>query len=389
MMLATDESRSRLTTFAWSRFSSFLLLCAFFWIVAAASHAGFMDKWALQDIARGVIGPQGLYLRKFGIESMLDRTAIKPWVYRQLIPLTANAVQRLTPARIRDHLVQWMADKPFSSLVPAATFARATSSAKLEFLFRYAVVYYLSFLSLFLALFVLRQIILDLGISSALATITPAIFLLALPYLMTLGGYFYDNVELLFLSLAFLAALRGKAWSLLTLVAPATLNKETFIFFLPALYPVLRCRLSKRTSLLTVGFGIVIAGCVNLALRFWFRNSPGGSAEIHLIDNLKAYLTPSTYFHPGVTYGLVGPEQLFLGTLLVILLIVVRSWSACPHFVKQHLVLMLAINLPLVIVSGLVGELRNFSFLYVGFVILMALALARSIAREGKQPLAA
>ncbi len=388
-MLQNRESRPRLTTFAWSRFSSFVLLCTFFWIVAAASHAGFMDKWALQDIARGVIGPQGLYLRRFGIESVLDRTAIKPWVYRQLLPLTANAVQRLTPARIREPLVQWIANKPFASLLPAATFARATSSAKPEFLFRYMVVYYLSFFSLFLALFVLRQILLDLVIGSAIATIAPATFLLALPYVMTLGGYYYDNVELLFLSLAFLAALRGMPLSLLILIAPATLNKETFIFFLPALYPVLRCRLSKRTSLLTVGFGIAIAGCVNVALKFWLRNSPGDQAEVHIIGNLKDYLTPSTYFHPGVTYGLVGPEQLFLGTLLVILLIVVRSWSACPHFVKQHLVLMLAINLPLVIVSGMVGELRNFSFLYVGFVILIALALSQGIAREEKQPLPA
>ncbi|WP_447124450.1 hypothetical protein [Glaciimonas sp. GG7] len=74
---------------AHARCMSVLLLFAFFWIVAAASYSGFSGKWGLRDGSP-----------RFGIEAMLDGTAQKPFVYRQLLPLAANFIDRYIYQRI-------------------------------------------------------------------------------------------------------------------------------------------------------------------------------------------------------------------------------------------------------------------------------------------------
>lgn len=173
-----------------SRSISLLLLCSFFWIVAAASFSGFVGKWGLRD------GSQ-----RFGVEIMLDATAQKPFVYRQLAPLVANFLDRHVPENLKNVLT--------ARIKPEKTFAKTTSVVNPKYHFRYICIYYFSFFALFLSLFILRQILLDFGIGSVTAIVTPTAFVLAFPYLQTVGGYFYDNLELLFASLAFLIASRG------------------------------------------------------------------------------------------------------------------------------------------------------------------------------------
>jgi hypothetical protein len=362
-----------------SRLASFLLLCAFFWIVAAASHSGFMGKWGLRDNQRGIVTDKRLDPRKYGIESMLDGTAIKPFVYRQFAPILANLAERVTPNGVKEYLILRMgrASDRLSNLGPEQTFARATSAAKPEFRFRYMVVYYLSFFSLFLSLFVLRQIALDVGVGRTISSVVPAILLLSLPYLQTFGGYFYDNIELLFMSLAFLVAIRGSIPLLIAITIPATLNKESFIFYLPALYPLLRRHLSSKMSSVAVGIAVAVAALLNAQLKLHFLASPGGTAELHFVENIKGYLMVSNYFRPEVTYGIIGPQGAFAGTLAVIVIILFRGWPSCPRYVRQHLLIAAAINFPLFLIFCITGELRNLSLMYVGFVILIAFSLER------------
>jgi hypothetical protein len=342
-----------------SRFISLLLLCSFFWIVAAASFSGFVGKWGLRD------GEE-----RFGVEAMIDATAHKPFIYRQLMPSVASFLDAHAPEKLKNNILAIKAK-------PELTFVRTKPTVNQKNYFQYILIYYFSFLFLFLSLFVLRKILLDFGIDSVTSIVAPTAFVLAFPYLMTVGGYFYDSSELFFVSLAFLIAARGKILFLIALALPATLNKETFFFILPTLYPLLRQNLSKRMAMTATCFSIIVSGLINVLLKINFSDAPGGIAEIHFYENIKAYLLPWNYRQFEVTYGVAGPAGAFFGTLIVIAVIVLRGLPNCPPKVRQHLLLAAAINLPLFVFFCATGELRNLSLLFVGFVILTGLSIDR------------
>ncbi|WP_143745830.1 hypothetical protein [Massilia sp. KIM] len=339
-----------------SRLASSFLLFAFFWMVAAAAFSGFAGKWGMRD------GDP-----RFGVASMLDMSAHKPFVYRQLVPELARRLDDLAPERFKDKLAKrFKPDEVFAKSAPGET-----GSERL----RYAVVYYFSFLSLLGMLFALRRILLDLKVSPLAAVLAPTAFALAFPYLQTVGGYFYDTTELLCASLAFLLALRGRLVALAALAFVATLNKETFFFLLPALYPLLRHYHSRRSAWLAVGALVVLAGLMNVALKAAFIDAPGGAAEFHLWDNLRAYLLGGAYFRTETTYGLVGPSRAFFLSLAAIAIVVWRAWPHAPRMVRRHVAIAAAVNLPLFLVFCATGEMRNLSVTFVGFVVLMAFVI--------------
>jgi hypothetical protein len=343
-----------------SRLASAVVLIALFWMAASASFSGFVGKWGLEDNTE-----------RYGIELMFDATAHKPFVYRQLAPKLASLVDHFTPEAVRHYVT--------AKIKPEETFARVTALKKPELRFRYLIVYYMSFLSLFFSLFVLRNIAIDAGVSNIAAVVAPLSLALAFPYLQTVGGFFYDSIELLFLSLAFLMASRGRALFLLALVLPATLNKETFIFFIPTLYPLLQLNGSKRRSMVLLMGAVLTAGVLNTLIKLAFADSPGGVAEFHLLENLKNHLWPVTYAQLEVTYGVIGPGGAFVGTIALIVIIVIRGWHGCSTATKRHLLIASAINLPLVLALSATGELRNLSLVFVGFVIVVAHAVDREV----------
>ena len=348
----------------WSRSASALLLATFFWMVAAAGFSGFLGKWGLRDGAT-----------RFSIERMLDGNAHRPFVYRQMLPIAANAADRLLP----DSLKHRLADR----LSPQQTFTSTPGLTDPDLRFRYIVVCYLSFLALFACLFVLREITLDAGAGNLAALVAPATLVLALPYLQTVGGYFYDCSELFFLSLAFLLAGRGKVLWLFALAAPAALNKESFFFFIPALYPLLAMRLPKERAAAAIAAAMLIAGLVTAALEIRFASAAGGTTELHFLTNLSLYALPHSYRETELTYGIIGPAGSSLATLLLLLIVAARGVPACPRPIRQHLLIATAVNLPLFLVFGMAGELRNLSLLFVGLVILIAKGIESG--REGVQ----
>lgn len=348
--------QARLVDHAHRPWTSGLLLFAFFWMVAAAGFSGGVQKHGMPDGARGG-----------GIEVMLDASAKKPYVYRQLAPLVANALDSVVPASLKDAIG--------AAVAPEQTYTRTYSVIKPEFRFRYICVYYLSFLSLFVSLFVLRRILLDYGIERWIALAAPATFVLAFPYIQTGGGFYYDQVELCFLTLAYLAALRGNLLLLGAISLAGTLNKEAFFFFVPALFPLLYERVGRKRALLACGIAILLAGLVNVALKIMFFSSAGVAAEFKLFRNILNYLNPLTYLKFENTYGIVGPAGVFAGTMAIVTIIFLRGWPTTPARVQQHILIAGALNLPLFFAFCAPGELRNLSLLFISFVILGANSL--------------
>ena len=350
-----SRPKDALQKFAASRAATFILYFAIFWVVAAASHSGFFAKWGLREASP-----------KYSIVMMLDGTAHRPFVYRQLAPLIANFLDRHTPA-------SWKAG------AEQAAWHLAKRSQP-EYRFRYLVIYYLTFLSLFVSLFLLRLILIDWGLDESIALIAPIAFVLAMPYLQTQGGYFYDSIELLFFSAGFLLATGGRIGALIALTIPATINKESYFFFLATLYPLLSHVSSRRDASIGIGAAMSVSLAVGLVIKFLLRDTPGGIVELHLFRSLDQFSNLGTYFHSELTYGIIGPSGMFVGTLLFIAVVAMRGWPPCNPVIKQHIAIGAAVTLPLVLLFAFPGELRNFSILSIGFVMLLGYALGGAAA---------
>ncbi len=344
-----------------SNMASWLLLLSFFFIVAAAAHSGFIAKWSLRDASDT---PENI---RYSFKSMIDGTAHKPFVYRQFVPALANAAEGMVPSQFKDYIA-----KRFN---PSESYARAISANYSSYAFRYRVVYFLHFLSLLISLFLLRDVVLSVGGGQMEASFAPTAFILAFPYLQTVGGYFYVGVELAFMSAAVVAALRGKYVMLLALSAVATYNKESFLFFLPTLYPLLRFYFDQKRTVAVVLAALLISALINLLLKISFASNDGGVAEFHIWENLRNYLLPWFYRQFEITYGIPGPHGAFFMTLILGLLITVRGWPCIPQRFKTHVILCTLVNFPLFILFCATGELRNLSFLYAEFVVLLAFSM--------------
>lgn len=333
-----------------------LLLILLFWMTAAASFSGSLGKWGLREHEVGA-----------SIELMLDGAAAKPLIYRQLVPLIVNAADFMVPVNTQKVIIgEWR---------PNAVLVRATGFSVPRLTFRYTLICYIIFGSMFASLFLLRQIAIETGANAASSTIAAMGLVLAIPYLQTRGSYFYDAPELLFFSAVFLCALRGRYWWLIALILPATINKETFLFFIPALYPLLSARIPRRKAITVVGFALILA----LAVNFWDRIAFANAAPYVDVaaEHWTQYFALSTYTKIEITYGLRGPSGLYIGTCLATLAIFMRGWPECPSPIRQHIVIAAIINIGLVVCFSVVGELRNFSMIFVGLTILGSLGFDR------------
>ena len=356
----------KMRNFAYTKMASLLLLFGFFYMVAAASHAGFMEKWALRDgDAISFIG-------------MVDGTTDKPFVYRQLLPTLAKTLQ---PILAESNSIFFVKLRKYfeHNIDPNASFSKAVSANVYGYEYTYRVICLANFLALLSSLFILRQLALSYGYAQIESTLAPSVFILAFPYIQTVGGYFYDSVELAFFCCAILFSANGRLIPLATMAALATLNKETFIFIIPTLYPFLREKLSKTKTIINLILLVIICGSVNTYLKFIFQENGGGFVEFHLWENLKTYIMPSSYFRYETTYGLPSPSQASIVTLALIFIITARGWQNIAPVWKQHLMIAIIINTPLFLAFCASGELRNLSMTFAGFTILIAAAIKTTI----------
>lgn len=343
------------------RLATAFVVVVFYLVVAAAAFHGYYTKWFMSDFAP----PQSLV-------AMLDGTAARPFVYRQLLPQAATLIEQSLPESARVY-IEHRFDNAKGALRPPT----GTDATKDGYVIRYRIVYYATFLSLFLALFALRSVCLCIGANRGAATAAPAVFALMIPILQTRGGYFYDLPEILAFALAARLALGGYAAALLLLAVPAAANKESFLFYCLALVPLLTVRLSLRNAIATTLGAAFVSGLTYLAIRQIYAANEGQNAIFQLFDNLPFYANPLNLFLFDQTYGL----PLFKGYGIVVLgwfaVLMIYGWRMVPEYVHHHLMLAAAINVPLLLLFGAEGEVRNLSMLYIAVVALIAGALHR------------
>lgn len=334
-------------------------LVVVYWVVAAAAFNGYYQKWRFFDG-----NPEQ------SVVAMLDGTASRPYVYRQLLPQAANLVQSALPSGARGAIEQRLQDARGALAAPAGA-----DATKPGYALRYRIVYYLTFLSAFLSLFVLRDLAMKTGLGAVSATIAPAIFMLLMPLIQTRGGYFYDYTELLAFSAAAWLAYEGRAIPLILLAAPMTLNKESFLFFAVSLFPLLMRRKGLVGAAVACALTGLVSGVTYLLVRDAFAGNAGSTAIFQLSRNLAFYTNPSNLFLLENTYGvpfLKASGALFVGWLL---LVFSYGWREAPVEFRRHTLLALLVNAPLFLLLAAAGEMRNLSMVFVGAVLMTGGAL--------------
>jgi hypothetical protein len=344
-----------------------VLLCVYL-LVASASYCGFFAKYALRDESDSDAMTQ-----------MLDGTADRPYVYRQLLPGSANLLDAALPRAVKQRFLAHLQDEYPKHNWLSNTFVRAPDAANPQYAVRYYMVYAMTFSALLGAMLVLRLLCLQLLGNEVAATLAPLAFALAVP-----AGNFWDFPELFFMTLAVWVALRARLFWLLPLTLVATLNKESFLFFLIALYPFVAARVSRSRTIAYLGTCMVLAAAVNLATKLHYAGNPGDLAQFHLWDNLRFLADPRNYFHSEPTYGVLLPKGFNILLLFLVFVIVRAGWSALPTAARQHALLVCAINVPLYLLFGYGDEVRALSMVDISAALLICGGLAGYISRASE-----
>ena len=339
-----------------------------FFIAAAASFQGFYTKWHFRE--PGVLYGAGTSNeRRFGLPEILDGTASRPFVYRQLVPSLANSLDRLIPREIKTHLYQSASNESrFSDILLASPVARNPA-----YFFRYSIVYVVTFLFAWLSVFAMYLVCRAVDFPPAVRVFAPVVMILLFPYFMSNGGYFYDYPELAFLALAVWMALKFDWWWMLPLVAIATWNKESFLLVIPTLYPILRKRNSRRSARIGTALLALTSAAVGLALNLHYRHNPGGTVVSKWRAQITFLVHPMQFlFSWERTYGIPVFKTFTLLPVALIVWTVYRGWPRLPVEIRRHARIASVIIFPLFVLFCGPGEIRDLSMLYVVFLLVLA-----------------
>jgi hypothetical protein len=351
----------------WTRWSPRLGLGLVYFLVAAAAFDGFYQKEGFQD-HNGYIY----------VGTILDGTALRPFVYRRLNPEIAQAAATVIPAGVQQKIYTRYIKHGTSGLGPDAAISKGP-----RYFIVYNALYYVTFAEFLISLFVLRSLF-KVFVGRAAATVTPPILALLMPIIQaTAAGFYYDYGELLFISAAGLAAVRGRVGQLVGITILGTLNKEAFLFFIPALAPLLRFRFT-RGVLPIVALLIAVSAVVCFCLWLRYRGNPGGEGDFKLLQNILFYANPRNLFRFDKPYGVFLPRPYSLFWLSCAAAVILAGWRRADPRVRQHSVIAFAINLPLFLLLCAPGEMRDFGLCLLGFGALMAYAVDAAIARDGQ-----
>lgn len=348
-----------------------------FALVAAASFNEFYGRTRFNEVN----SPAFWYQSTF--EGMVDGTAYRPYVYRQLLPDLANWFNAVVPESVQVQLYDWQMNP--SRQYPSAMTASLAARNHVYF-FRYLVVYFGTYLSALIAVWAMYLVCRAVDLPPPAAVLASIIVILLLPYAMSGGGYFYDYPELAFLALAVWFALRFKWWWMVPVVLLGTWNKESFLLFIPALYPLFRRRSSAINSMLGIGVLGLVSAAVYYWLRLRFAHNPGSTVIFWLPDEMQLILHPKyLLLATREAYGIPMIMGYTLGPMLLLVWTVWRAWRHLPKAIQRHAQIAAVINVPLYLLFVQPGKLRDLSMLYITFLLVLAVNLSQWIT-DSKRP---
>ena len=357
-------------------------LCCFvlFFLAASASFSAFYDECHFREL--GVAGGWD----PISFARMVDGTADRPYVYRQLLPTVANWADRMVPQSVKNRLY----DRYFSSETPLRLNAMSDSPTARNRLysFRYLIIYTLTFLFALLAVYFMYLVCAATGVPSPAGVLASIVVILLVPYMMVNTGFFYDYVELAFLALIFWISLKLDWWWAAPVAALGAWNKESFLFIIPTLYPIVRQRTSRRNTLFGIAVLSSICIVVYYSLRLRFAANPGSTVIVQWRDQLHFFTHLRTmFFSTQELYAVRVLSPFTVAPMALLLWTAWRGWRQLAPAIKRHGQIAAAINLPLYILFCTPGEVRDLSMLYIVFLLLLAANLTDWIERRSEQRL--
>lgn len=347
-------------------------LCCFllFFAAAAASFNGYYDKQHLIDLDE-----YGQIQGKHTFASMMDGTANRPFIFRQMIPTLANWLNRRVSPATQDRLFN---TRNNNGMLMRERFWSAPLALDRTYFLRYWIVYYLVFFFALLATYSMYGLGKAVGFSASIAALTAVAFILIMPFFFDQAAFLYDYPEMALFFLAVWAACKGNWLWLILVAALGTWNKESFLFFLLTLYPLLRSHASRRTAWLQFSFPGVVSLAIFLAFHLLFRNNPGSNAEIHFAAQLAYFPQLFRYLPLVKTYGILLPRTENVLWIALLVWTVWLGWRLLPEAFRRHGLWAAAINFPLFVIACYPAELRNLSMMYPTLLLLIG-----SLIRQG------
>jgi hypothetical protein len=335
-----------------------------FAICSAASFHGFYDRTHFNEA-----GLPGAW-HEATFEGMVDGTAYRPYVYRQLLPDLANWIDRITPEPIKARLYnrQMNLSTPYVS-----TLTSSLAAWKTPYFFRYLIIYVLTYLSAFFAVCAMYLVCRAVDLPPPASVLASIVVILLVPYIQNGGGYFYDYPELAFLATAVWFALKLDWWWMIPVVILGTWNKESFLIFILTLYPIFRLRRSRLGAVLGVGVLGSISAAVYYALRLRFAHNPGATVFVWWRDELQLFLHPrAIILATRETYGIPMIMGYTIGPVILLTWTVWRAWPLLPRAIQLHAQFAALINVPLYLLFVQPGKLRDLSMLDIAFLLVLA-----------------
>jgi len=351
-------------------YRSVTILIVFF-IAASASFQGFYQKWHFRE--HGVPGGVGERAGDtYDLGHVLDGTADRPYIYRQLMPAAVNGIDAAIPQSVRN----WYFRKYGFALTELDTTFVSPLSKDPVYFIRYQIFYYLDFFFAWLAACFLFLVCRAVHIPTLPGVFASVLVMLIVPYMMTNGGFYYDYPELAFLAFAVWMAIRCDWWWLIPVVALGAWNKESFVLVVLTLYPLLRHRTSRFSALLGTAVLAFTCAAVYFALRLHFAGNPG-STVLSKWPIWFAFLThPQKFFLTESTYGIKVFKAFSPIPVALLIWTAVRGWRYLPLPIRRHGILASAINFPLFFLFCSPGEMRDLSLLYIVLLLLLAVNMS-------------
>jgi hypothetical protein len=344
-------------------------LCRFvlFFIAASASFSGFYDKSHFRE--PGLRGDW--YPTSF--EAMMNGTAEKPYVYRRLLPDAINWIDRMTPPKTKEWLYRHQGSG-LNSYIYAISLS--TTAQNKVYFFRYLLLYLLTFAFAFLSAYAMYMVCREIGVGPPAATFAPVIFILLIPYFQTPSGFSYDYVELTLMCVSVWIAMKYEWYWLIPVAVLGTWNKETFLLFMPCLYPFVRQRRGRTATVAGIAVLFLLCCAIYMIARMRFAQNAGTDVMPQWDDQILEFthLKPFVGFYDE-TFGLRVPRIYSVLPMALLIWTVVRGWRLLSSTLKQHAKIAAVINLPLFVLFCTPGEVRDLSLLYVTFLAMLALGL--------------